>query len=157
MSSMWSQATLNHMTLLDLTQYGWKVVEGRLECDWESEENQTAVRERIGLLFRGCSCSSVTACSICRCGCVKKGSKCGPGCRCKNCSNTGNVVASAPGTQLHSPVELLEVEQEELLHDELLRREYGEECVRDESDEDVSCSEEDSDSGELEDSEPCDQ
>jgi len=38
-------------------------------------------------------------------------------------------VASAPGTQQHSPVELLEVEQKELLQDELLRREYGEEWV----------------------------
>ena len=61
---MWSQAIQNHLTLLDLTQYGWKVVEGRLVCDWESSENQTAIRERVGLLFRGCSCSSATACSI---------------------------------------------------------------------------------------------
>ena len=142
-SSMWSQATQKHMSLLDLTQYGWKVVEGKLECDWESDENQTAVRERVGLLFRGCSCSSVTACSTRRCGCVKKGSKCGPGCRCKNCSNTVNVVTSAPGTQQHNPVELLEVEQEELLHDDLLRMEYGEECVGEENDEyDVYHSEE---------------
>ena len=57
-SNMWTQATQNHMTLLDLTQHGWKVVEGKLECDWESDENQTAIRERIGLLFRGCSCTS---------------------------------------------------------------------------------------------------
>ena len=129
--------------LSEVAQYGWKVVEGKLECDWESDENQTAVRERVGLLFRGCSCSSVTACSTRRCGCVKKGSKCGPGCRCKNCSNTVNVVTSAPGTQQHNPVELLEVEQEELLHDDLLRMEYGEECVGEENDEyDVYHSEE---------------
>ena len=72
-SNMWSQALQNHMTLLDLTQYGLMVVEEKLECDWESAENQTAVRERVGLLFRGCSCSSVTACSSRRCSCVKKG------------------------------------------------------------------------------------
>ena len=128
---MWSQATRNHMALLDLTQYGWKIVQGKLECDWESDENQTAVSEQVGLLFRGCSCCSVTACSTRHCSCVKKGSKCGPGCRCKNCSNSvnSNFVASVPGTQQHSPVELLEVEQEELLQDELLRREYGEEWV----------------------------
>ena len=79
----------NHVTLLDLTQYGWKVIDGKLECDWESEENQTARRERVGLLFRGCSRSSV----------VKKGIKCGPGCRCKNCSNVAIAVTSTPGTQ----------------------------------------------------------
>ncbi len=148
-SNMWSQATQNHMTLLDLTQYGWKVVEGKLECDWESNENQTAIRERIGLLFRGCSCSSTTACSTRRCSCVKKGSRCGPGCRCKNCNNTVNVIASAPGTQ-HCPVELLEVEQEELLQDSLLRMEYDEEVVREEeSDEDnYSSDEEDEDNDE---------
>ena len=56
---MWSQAIQNHISLLDLTQYRWKIVEGKLECDWESAENQAAVRKLAGLLFRGCSCSSV--------------------------------------------------------------------------------------------------
>ena len=49
--------------LLDLPQYGWKIVDGKLECDWDSVENREAVRYQLGLLFRGCSCSSVTACS----------------------------------------------------------------------------------------------
>ena len=98
-------------------------------CDWESSENQTAIREHVGLLSRGCSCSSATACSTRRCSCVKKGSRCGPGCRCKNCSNSINTVASIPGTQQHIPVELHEIEQEKLLHDELLRMGYGEEVV----------------------------
>ena len=43
--------------------YGWKIVDGKLECDWESVGNREAVRQQVGLLFRGCSCSSVTACS----------------------------------------------------------------------------------------------
>ena len=43
--NMWSHALQNHMTLLDLTQYGWMVVEEKLECDWESAENQTAMRD----------------------------------------------------------------------------------------------------------------
>ena len=72
----------------------------------------------IRLLFKGCSCSSVTACSTRHCSCVKKSSKCGPGCRCKNCGNT----TSYPHAQLHHLEEivvegLLEVEQEELPHD----------------------------------------
>lgn len=57
---------------------------------------------------------------------MKKGSKCGPGCLCKNCSNSvSSNIASAQATQRHSPIELLEVEQEELLKDELLKTEYG--------------------------------
>ena len=43
---------------LDLTKYGWKVVEGKLICDLESSENRTAIREHVGLLFRSCSWSS---------------------------------------------------------------------------------------------------
>ena len=128
-SNMWSQATQNQLTLIDLTKYGWKIVEGKLVCDLESSENQAAIRERVGLLFRDCSCSSITACSTCRCSCVKKGSRSGPGCRYKNCSNSINTVANIPGTQQHNPVELHEIEQEELLHRELLRMEYGEEVV----------------------------
>ena len=131
-SNMWSQALQNHMTLLDLTQYGWMVVEEKLECDWESAENQTAVRERVGLLFRGCSCSSVTACSSRRCSCVKKGIKCGPGCRCRNCSNAVSAAASAAWTQQQS---IIEIEQEELQHDDSLRRECGEEWVPEENEE----------------------
>ena len=80
------------------------------------------------LLFRGCSCSSVTECSTRRYDCVKKGNKCGPGCRCKNCSNT----PSATGTQQQSSDALVEIE-EELLHDNSLRRKYGEVCVSDET------------------------
>ena len=47
---MWSQAIQNHISLLDMTQYGWKIliVEGKLECDWVSADNQAAVRELVG-------------------------------------------------------------------------------------------------------------
>ena len=121
---MWNQAGRNHVRLLDMTQYGWKIVDGKLECDWESVENREAVREQLGVLFRGCSCSSVIACSTRQCGCFKKGNKCGPGCRCKNCSNT----LSAKGTQQPSSNALVEVEEDELLHDNSLRRTYGEVC-----------------------------
>ena len=39
----------NCVTLLDLTWYGQKVIDGKLECNWESEEKQTAIiiREQI--------------------------------------------------------------------------------------------------------------
>ena len=47
-SNMWNQAAGNRMRLLDITQYGWKIVGGRLECDWESVENGKAVRYQLG-------------------------------------------------------------------------------------------------------------
>ena len=56
---------------------------------------------------------------------MQKGNKCGPGGKCENCSNT----PSATGTQQQSSDEIVEIEQEELLHDDSLRMEYGEECV----------------------------
>ena len=33
------------MSLLDLTQYGWRIVNGKLGCDRESVVNQVAIRE----------------------------------------------------------------------------------------------------------------
>ena len=53
--------------------------------------------------------------------------------RCKNCSNV--AIALLVGTQQNNPVELLEVEQQEQLQDDTLRREYGEEWVGEEKDE----------------------
>ena len=68
------------------------------------------------------------------------------GFRCHNCSNSvSSNVASATGTQQ------LEVEQEELLQDELLKREYGEEWVmlEEEADEETYHSEEGEEHDEL--------
>ena len=75
------------MIIPDVSDFGWKVLDGTLQYDWESYENRMAVQQRVGFLLRGCSCSSVTACSSRRCGCVKKGVSCGAGCNCKNCNN----------------------------------------------------------------------
>ena len=61
-----------------------------------------------------------------KCSCVKKGNKCGPSCRCKNCSNT----RSPTGTQQQSSDGLVEIEEEELLHNDSLKRERGEVCER---------------------------
>ena len=83
------------------------------------------MRHQLGLQFRGCSCSSVTACSTRQC---KKSNKCGPGCRCKNCANTPSATGTHPQTaELLS--ELAELKVEVLLHDNPLRREYSEVCV----------------------------
>ena len=48
--------------------------------------------------------------------------------RCKNCSNAPSVT----GTQQQSSDELVQIEEEELLHDNSQRKEYGEVCVSDE-------------------------
>ena len=58
---------------------------------------------------------------------VKKGNKCGPSCRCKNSDSP-----SVTGTEQQSLDELVQIEEEELLHDDSLRKEYGEVCVSDE-------------------------
>ena len=41
---VWDQDASNHMRLLDLTQYCWKIADGKLECDWESVENRETLR-----------------------------------------------------------------------------------------------------------------
>ena len=56
-----NQAASNHMT--DIIQYGRKIVDEKLECNWESVENREAVRHKLGPLFRRCLYSSVTVCS----------------------------------------------------------------------------------------------
>ena len=116
------------MDLLDLKLCGWKVVDNKLECDWESEDNMKSVRDRVGLLFKGCSCSSVNACTNRRCGCVKNGSNCGPGCRCKNCGNLPATDSLAPSSSDTVVVEdeLIELEEEELQQNDELRLQYRE-------------------------------
>ena len=88
------------------------------------------MRCQLDLLFRGTHVPSVAACSTRRCSCVKKGNKnkCGPGCRCENCSNAPSVT----GTQQQGSDELVQTEEEELLYDDSLRKEYGEVRVSDE-------------------------
>ena len=54
--------------VLYLTQYDWKIVDGKLECDWGSVGNTEAVRQ-VGIPFQSCSSSCVTACSTRRCSC----------------------------------------------------------------------------------------
>ena len=58
------------MRVLDLTQYDWEILDGKLECDLVSVGNREAVRQQVGLPFQGCSSSSVTACSTRRRSCV---------------------------------------------------------------------------------------
>jgi hypothetical protein len=83
---MWNQADKNTMTLLPITQYGWKLTDERLTVDWDSEENIQAVNERVAGLLKGCHCK--TGCNTARCGCKKRGKTCSEGCECTDCVNS---------------------------------------------------------------------
>ena len=75
------------------------------------------MRERVGLLFRGCSCSSVTACSTRHCSCVSKGIKLSV---VQDASIKIAPMQSIQQLVLPTPQEciddILEIEQEELQH-----------------------------------------
>ena len=70
-------------------------------------------------------------CSTKRCGCVKNGIQCGPGCKGKNCQNLPSDNDSCTQNS-----EVMQVEEEELLYDAQCRQGYGEELT-DNEDSDV--------------------
>ena len=77
---MWNQSSQSTMDLKPLTDYGWKVEGDELLYDWDSEENMTAVRQRVETLMKGCHCK--TGCKTARCSCRKKENKCAEGYEC---------------------------------------------------------------------------
>ena len=89
---MWRQADSQTMSVAILTSYGWHNTDGILSVDWDSLENQTAVRDRVFLLTKGCKCK--TGCTTGRCGCNRKGLTCSEGCSCLHCLNLPNMVTS---------------------------------------------------------------
>ena len=80
-----SMQQCNTYQLLDVNKFGWRVVEGCLEIDWDDPRNTEQVKESVRLLLRGCKCKK--GYNNRRCSCFKSGIKCGPGCRCANCEN----------------------------------------------------------------------
>ena len=56
--TLWSQTQVNHMELLPLHENGWIVRDNELSMDWDSADNRRAVRHRVSLLLKGCSCKS---------------------------------------------------------------------------------------------------
>ena len=92
---MWNQADKNTITLIDMEQFGWKIIEEELTIVWDSEENISNIQTRVTALLKGCRCT--TGCATGRCGCKKKDSLCSEGCECVNCknmeqSNTASVI-----------------------------------------------------------------
>lgn len=79
---MWAQSDRNIMVLQPITDYGWSLENNELK---DTEENVRRVRERVGVLFKGCKC--ITGCKNRVCGCRKKNTNCTEGCLCINCEN----------------------------------------------------------------------
>ena len=104
---MWRQADRNTMEVAEITSYGWNVIDGILSIDWDSDENQTEVNERVLLLTKGCKCK--TGCVTGRCGCRKKGQSCAEGCSCLHCSN----LPYTSGKEKHVAQDVAELETEE--------------------------------------------
>ena len=97
-SSVWNQATSNHIVHPPLEDFGWKKPDPTtLLIDWDSESNLSRIREQVALIRKGCGCK--TGCSSARCKCKKQKGYCGPGCKCTGCTNL--------------PVEALATEQED--------------------------------------------
>ena len=120
-SHFWSQANNNTYHLLDVNEFGWKVVDGVLEIDWDDPSNTEHVKESVRLLLRGCGCKK--GCSNKRCSCFKASVKCGPGCRCNNCENLPSSRTQSEDQDRN------EVEQEELQGDRTLRHTYYSELL----------------------------
>ena len=105
---MWHQANMNTMTLLPITQYGWKLTNEGLTVDWDSKENIQAVNERVARLLKGCHCK--TGSKTARRGYKKRGKSCSEGYECTDCVNS-TQNASASTTQFD---EVIREEQENL-------------------------------------------
>ena len=65
--NMWRQADRNTMEVAGITSCGWNLINGILSIDWDSDEIQAAVNERVLLLTKWCK--RKTGCIAGRCGC----------------------------------------------------------------------------------------
>ena len=88
-SIMWQQADQSHIVMPHLELYGWQIIDGLLQFDWDSAENMSKIKERVAFLMKGCGCK--TGCLGGRCKCKSHSKLCGPGCKCVNCKNLENV------------------------------------------------------------------
>ena len=49
---MWVQAASNQIMLKPLLHYGWKMNDGKLMFDWDSDTNMKKVQNRVQLLLK---------------------------------------------------------------------------------------------------------
>ena len=90
------------MTPKPLTEYGWKIGDGTLTFDWDSEDNMESIRERVAGLLKGCGCK--TGCQTCQCGCKGKEKACSEEC---NCTNTDCQTKNGTGMEEVSIEEII--------------------------------------------------
>ena len=82
---MWRQANNPEIVLKPLDLYGWKIQDGMLEFDWDSDANIQRVHTRVQGLLKGCKCTK--GCKTNACGCKRRGQSCSEGCQCHECDN----------------------------------------------------------------------
>ena len=83
--NMWSQSSSNEVTHLSPMDYGWNKSENGYKIQYDTDEQVLIVKQRVCKFTKGCKCKH--GCRTKRCGCIKQGLQCGPGCRCLNCEN----------------------------------------------------------------------
>ena len=44
------------MQVADITRCGWKINNGIVSIDWDSDSNLAAIKEKVILLTKGCKC-----------------------------------------------------------------------------------------------------
>ena len=123
---MWKQADQNTITLPDITEWGWSVVENELVVKWDSQSNLKRIDKYRKLWINGCKCKSLNKpCSNRNCGCQKNLKSCGPACKCSNkCCNKPvdpsieALMQDESGTSSERPEGNLEVVLEECVTDE---------------------------------------
>ena len=82
---MWRQANNAEIILKPVDLYGWKIEDGKLEFDWDSDANIQRVQTRVQGLLKGCKCKK--GCKTNACGCKRRGHSCTEGCQCQECGN----------------------------------------------------------------------
>ena len=97
--------------ITEMTQYGWKRENGKLEIDWEVTENIDKAKASLDFILSGCKCK--TGCKTRICSCRKKERECGPSCCCHFCTNTCNETQ----TQIHTPSHEIDLVVDELIQE----------------------------------------
>ena len=123
---MWKQTDQNIITLPNITEWGWSIVDNELIVKWDSQSNLKRTDKYRKLWINGCKCKSLNKpCSSKNCGCQKNLRSCGPACKCSNkCCNKPvdpsieALMQDEPGTSSEQPEQGLEVVLEECVTDE---------------------------------------
>lgn len=147
-SHHWSQAIQNQYSVLKVTDYGWKLNGDRLEIDWDSRKTWNKSEIVFTIYSKDVGAKQVATTSAAP---VLKmeGTACGPGCSCCNCENTQYMTISSE----------MEVVEEEVQEDNIVREDYRqleeedfsdtEEQEEDEEDNEQEEDEEDNDDNDL--------